>query len=228
MPCASRSHPLAIAIAISMTRPGTRPTRPGPPSLQFWLLLQLQDHNFSSSVAKERLSNSFAFDSFVRKQASVGESKKRKKNAGWFFAGGSFATFELCCVRPWQLTVGEIEEWGVLCVCLETERIVSGLEQCELNRNEKTNKEKNETTWSGFSKEQLHTPKSTCPGSAKTEDIRRAKGGFWRLGPHLMLCQFWQAGGFGAMAERVMAITKTSNFQSEQMCFKTVFFAGRD
>ena len=64
------------------------------------VLLQLQDRNFSSSVAKERLSNSFAFDSFVRKQPSVGESKKRKKKRRLIFRGGSFATFELCCVRP--------------------------------------------------------------------------------------------------------------------------------
>ena len=56
------------------------PTRTPPnPSAAVAVLLQLQDRNFSSSVAKGRLSNSFAFDSFVRKQASVGESKKRKK-----------------------------------------------------------------------------------------------------------------------------------------------------
>ena len=42
---------------------------------------------FSSSVAKERLSNSFAFESFVRKQASVGESKKRKKTQVDFSRG---------------------------------------------------------------------------------------------------------------------------------------------
>ena len=81
MPCASRSHPLAIAT--SMTRPGPRPTRP--PPLQF--PCNRQDRNFSSSVAKERLSNSFAFDSFVRKQATVCESKKRKKTQVDFSRG---------------------------------------------------------------------------------------------------------------------------------------------
>ena len=78
---------------------------PAKPSAVVAVLLQLQDpRNFSSSVAKERLSNSFAFDSFVRKQAPVGESKKRKKTQVDFSRGGgggvSFATFELCCVRP--------------------------------------------------------------------------------------------------------------------------------
>ena len=66
-----------------MTRPGPRPD----PSTAVAVLLQLQDRNFSSSVAKERLSKSFAFDSFVRKQASVGESKKRKKTQVDFSRG---------------------------------------------------------------------------------------------------------------------------------------------
>ena len=33
------------------------------------------------------------------------KKKKKKKNASWFLAGGSFATFELCCVRPCRVTV---------------------------------------------------------------------------------------------------------------------------
>ena len=65
------------------------PTRTPPnPSAAVAVLLLLQDRNFSSSVAKERLSNSFAFDSFVTKQASVGESKKRKKKPRLIFRGG--------------------------------------------------------------------------------------------------------------------------------------------
>ena len=83
------------------------------------VLLQLQDRNNSSSVAKERLSNSFAFDSFVRKRG--GRKQKEKKYAGWFFEGGSFATFELCCVRPWTIRSLQLENWvNVACACDET------------------------------------------------------------------------------------------------------------
>ena len=68
------------------------------------VLLQLHDRDFlSSSFAKERLPHSFALDSFVRNQASVRESKKNQKTQVDFTGGGgSFATFELCCVRPCQ------------------------------------------------------------------------------------------------------------------------------
>ena len=55
-------------------------TPPNPSASTAAVLLQLHDRDFlSSSFAKERLSNSFAFDSFVRNQASVRESKKKKK-----------------------------------------------------------------------------------------------------------------------------------------------------
>ena len=83
------------ALCITFTPFGDRdldiddPTRTPPnPSAAVADLPQLQDRNFSSSVAKERLSNSFAFDSFVRKQASVGESKKRKKKTQVDFSRG--------------------------------------------------------------------------------------------------------------------------------------------
>ena len=83
------------ALCITFTTFGDRdrdiddPTRTPPnPSAAVAVLLQLKDRNFSSSVAKERLSNSFAFDSFVRKQASVRESKKRKKTQVDFPGGG--------------------------------------------------------------------------------------------------------------------------------------------
>ena len=60
-------------------------TPPNPSASTAAVLLQLHDRDFlSSSFAKERLAISFAFDSFdsfVRNQASVRESKK-KKNAG--------------------------------------------------------------------------------------------------------------------------------------------------
>ena len=81
---------------------------PAPPnsSAAMAVLLQLQDRNFSASVAKERLLNSFAFDSLVRKQASVGGGKNRKKTQVDFSRGGSFATFELFCVRPSKARLG--------------------------------------------------------------------------------------------------------------------------
>ena len=53
-------------------------TPPDPSASTAAVLLQLHDF-LSSSFVKERLSNSLAFDSFVRNQASVGESKKKKK-----------------------------------------------------------------------------------------------------------------------------------------------------
>ena len=49
------------------------------PSAALAVLLQLHDRDFSSSFAKEHLSNSFPFDSLVRKKASERESKKKKK-----------------------------------------------------------------------------------------------------------------------------------------------------
>ena len=64
--------------------------------------------------------------------------------------------------------------------------------------------------------------------SAKKEYIRWAKGGFWRFGSDLTRCRLWQAEGFEAMEEGVRAIAKTSNFQSEHVRLKTIFFAGRD
>ena len=82
--CASRSH-LAFG---DRDRDIDDPTRTPPnPSAAVAVLLQFQDRNFSSSVAKDRLSNSFAFDSFVRKQASMGETKKKKKYAVDFSRG---------------------------------------------------------------------------------------------------------------------------------------------
>ena len=87
MPSASRSHQFGDRdrdTSIDDPDPDPAPN----PSAAVAVLLQLQDRNFSSSVAKERLSNSFAFDSFVRKQASVGESKKRKKKRRLIFRGG--------------------------------------------------------------------------------------------------------------------------------------------
>ena len=68
--------PLVIAIAMDDQDPGP----PNPSASTAAVLLQLHDRDFlSSSFAKERLSNSFAFDSFVRNQASVRETKKKKK-----------------------------------------------------------------------------------------------------------------------------------------------------
>ena len=69
------TQPLAIAIddpdpAQLVRRPCTCSSPSSP---------KIHDRDFSSGVAKERLSNSFAFDSFVRKQTSVSESKKKKK-----------------------------------------------------------------------------------------------------------------------------------------------------
>ena len=80
--------------------PGPRPNRQPPLHLQFSsVLLQLHDRDFTSRVAKERLSNSFAFDSFVRKQTSVREfeAKKRKKTVDYRIripAIGLFGYFE--------------------------------------------------------------------------------------------------------------------------------------
>ena len=77
MPCAPRSY---LAFGDRDRWPGPRLTRPPPLHLQFSsVLLQLHDRDFSSRVAKECLLNSFASDSFVRKQTSVRESKKKKK-----------------------------------------------------------------------------------------------------------------------------------------------------
>ena len=78
-------HTLPLAIAIAMD--DQDPAQPVRVHRRAAVLLQLHDRDFlSSSFAKERLSNSFAFDSFVRNQASMGESKKKKerkeKNAG--------------------------------------------------------------------------------------------------------------------------------------------------
>ena len=38
---------------------------------------------------------------FICEKKSLNERKK--KNAGWFFVGGSFATFKLCCVRHCEM-----------------------------------------------------------------------------------------------------------------------------
>ena len=98
MPCAPRSH-LVFGDRDLWSAP--RPTHPPPLQFSSDVNFTMYNRDFSSNVAKERLSHSLAFDSFVRKQASARESKKREKekNAGWSFTGGSFATFELCCVR---------------------------------------------------------------------------------------------------------------------------------
>ena len=65
--------------SIAMTR--TPPNSSA--ALALAVLLELHDRDFSSRVAKERLSNSFAFDSFVRKQVSVKESKKKKNTVDY-------------------------------------------------------------------------------------------------------------------------------------------------
>ena len=53
-------------------------TPPDPSASTAAVFLQLHDF-LSSSFVKERLSNSLAFDSFVRNQASVGESTKKTR-----------------------------------------------------------------------------------------------------------------------------------------------------
>ena len=63
--------------------------------------------------------------------------------------------------------------------------------------------------------------------SAKKKYVRWAKGGFWPFGSDLTSCRLWQAEGFEAMEEGVRAIAKTSNFQSEHVRLKTIFFARR-
>ena len=55
-----------------------------------------------------------------------------------------------------------------------------------------------------------------------------SEGRFLTLGSDLTRCRLWQAEGFEAMEEGVRAMAKTSNFQSEHVYLKTIFFTGRD
>ena len=86
MPCAPRSfmpsciHALCTTFIVHHVHRSRSSTRTPPNSsaaLALAVLLQLHDRDFSSRVAKERLSNSFAFDSFVRKQTRWERAKKK-------------------------------------------------------------------------------------------------------------------------------------------------------
>ena len=99
MPCAPRSH-LASGDRDHDGRP--RPTRPRPPR-QF-------SSNFTIAIFWVRFSQKNACQTHSLlihlwetkpRWKKAKKKEKKKKNAGWFLAGGSFATFELCCVRPW-------------------------------------------------------------------------------------------------------------------------------
>ena len=82
-------HTLPLAIAIAMDDQEGDRTPPNSSASTAAVLLQLHDRDFLSlSFAKERLSNSFAFDLFVRNQASMRESKKKKKTQVDFSLGG--------------------------------------------------------------------------------------------------------------------------------------------
>ena len=79
-----------------------------------------------------------------------------------------------------RLTVGEIEERGVLLVCLETERVVLGLERRVRRKWEKKKQGKKEKTiWAGFRRE--HLDSQSRHASAEKRDIGRARGGLRRL-----------------------------------------------
>ena len=85
MPCASRSHPLAIAIAISMTRPGPRPTRPP--------LLHLQSpatsrSQFQFECCKRTPVKLIRFRFICKKTSLGGRKQKRKKKHRLIFRGG--------------------------------------------------------------------------------------------------------------------------------------------
>ena len=107
MPCAPRSH-LASGGRDLDGWPGPRPTRLRPPP-QF-------SSNFTIAIFWVRLSQKNACQTHSlsihlwETKPRWEKAKKKKKNAGWFLAGGSFATFELYAVyapdaifRPWRL-----------------------------------------------------------------------------------------------------------------------------
>ena len=95
--------------------PGPRPTRPRPPP---------QSSNFTIAIFWVRVSqknacqtHSLSIHSWETKPRwENAKKKKRKKKPGWFLAGGSFATFELCCVRPCTLVYRlSFKGWGFYC-----------------------------------------------------------------------------------------------------------------
>ena len=108
----------------------------------------------------------------------------------------------------------------VLCVFLETERVVSGRERCETEMGKQTKKKRIETMRTGFNKQQLDTPELACPCEEKHT---KSKAQFltpriWSDTLPILAGQWLRSSGGGC----VRATTTTSNFQSEQMCFNPI------
>ena len=103
------------------------------------VLLQLHDLDFSSRAAKERLTNSFAFNSFVRKQTLVRESKKKKKRKKrrLIFArvgggGGVVRIFRTMLCTPLSVEIKLVakQKW----LTIESEYLLSGSSGTSKNR----------------------------------------------------------------------------------------------
>ena len=98
-PCASRSKPAFGARNrdiddVDLTR--TPPNQPAAVAA----LLQLQDRISVRMLQKNACQNhSLSIHLWEKKTSLGGRKQEEKKNAGWFFAGCSLATFELCSVR---------------------------------------------------------------------------------------------------------------------------------